>query len=165
MPENVELTNIDNTGVVAENKGGLFGSKPVYLGILLATLSSFFFSLCSAIVKGMQDLSPIELAFFRFVGLLPAIPIVVYKEQELFPKGKRILLVLRCFVGTTGLVLSFYAFRHMHLADASVIIFSTPVFVAIFARCFLKEPCGLFNVSHTIIFSHATLLTSYSFKI
>lgn len=34
----------------------------------------------------------------------------------------------------------------MPLADASVIIFSTPVFVAIFARLFLKEPCGTFNI-------------------
>lgn len=146
MPENVELNNL--TVRVADGKSGLFSSKPVYLGILLATLSSLFFSLCSVIVKGMKDMNPIELAIFRFVGLLPAIPIAVYQEQPLFPKGKRILLILRCFVGTTGLVLSFYAFRHMHLADASVIIFSTPVFVAIFAKCFLKEPCGLFNVSN-----------------
>lgn len=64
----------------------------------------------------------------------------------MFPAGKRLILLLRCFVGTTGLMLSFYAFRHMPLADASVIIFSTPVFVAIFANLFLKEPCSLFNV-------------------
>lgn len=48
-------------------------------------------------------------------------------------------------------MLSFYAFRHMPLADASVIIFSAPVFVAIFARLFLKEPCGLFNVATVIL--------------
>lgn len=49
-------------------------------------------------------------------------------------------------MGTTGLMLSFYAFRNMPLADASVIIFSTPVFVAIFARVFLKEQCSFFNI-------------------
>lgn len=86
-------------------------------------------------------------SIYRFVGvLLPAIPIALYKNEPLFPEGKRFILLLRCFVGTTGLMLSFYAFRHMPLADASVIIFSTPVFVTIFARIFLKEPCGLFNV-------------------
>lgn len=71
---------------------------------------------------------------------------MIYKQEKVFPKGKRLILLLRCFVGTTGLMLSFYAFRHMPLADASVIIFSTPVFVAIFANLFLKEPCGIFNV-------------------
>ncbi|ALC45805.1 CG5281 [Drosophila busckii] len=119
-----------------------------YLGIILATLSSLFFSLCSVIVKDLVDVNPMELATFRFVGvLLPAIPIVIYTKQPVFPEGKRIILLLRCFMGTTGLMLSFYAFRHMPLADASVIIFSTPVFVAIFARVFLKEPCSLFNVA------------------
>lgn len=71
---------------------------------------------------------------------------MIYEREEMFPAGKRAILLLRGFVGTTGLMLSFYAFRHMPLADASVIIFSTPVFVAIFARLFLKEACGLFNV-------------------
>lgn len=49
-------------------------------------------------------------------------------------------------------MLSFYAFRHMSLSDASVIIFSTPVFVVIFAHIFLKEPCGVFNLV-TIFFT------------
>lgn len=83
--------------------------------------------------------------------LLPVLPILIFKEEPVFPKGKRIILILRCFVGTTGLMLSFYAFRHMALADASVIIFSTPVFVAIFARLFLKEPCGIFNVVTVVL--------------
>lgn len=38
-----------------------------FLGILLATLSSFFFSLCSVIVKELVDINPIELASFRYV--------------------------------------------------------------------------------------------------
>lgn len=36
-----------------------------FLGILLATLSSLFFSLCSVIVKELVDINPIELASFR----------------------------------------------------------------------------------------------------
>lgn len=120
--------------------------KP-YLGITLATISSFFFSLSSVIVKWMVNVHPMELAACRFVGvLLPAIPIAVYRKENIFPKGKRMILLLRSFVGTTGLMLSFYAFRHMPLADASVIVFSVPVFVAIFAAIFLKEPCNAFNI-------------------
>lgn len=38
-----------------------------FLGILLATLSSLFFSLCSVIVKELVDINPIELASFRYV--------------------------------------------------------------------------------------------------
>ncbi|XP_023178449.1 solute carrier family 35 member G1 [Drosophila hydei] len=152
MPENLELHQfVDGTRSGDLSNQWLEQLKTrancPYLGIILATLSSLFFSLCSVIVKGLVDVNPMELASFRFVGvLLPTIPILIYTEQPVFPEGKRVILLLRCFMGTTGLMLSFYAFRHMPLADASVIIFSTPVFVAIFARAFLKEPCTLFNV-------------------
>jgi drug/metabolite transporter (DMT)-like permease len=91
------------------------------------------------IVKVLVDVHPMELATCRFVGvLLPVLPILIYRQEDPFPKGSRLALVARCFVGTTGLMLSFYAFRHMPLADASVVVFSVPVFVAVFARIFLK---------------------------
>lgn len=126
--------------------------KYPYLGIILATLSALFFSLCSAIVKWMSDVNPMALAAYRFVGvLLPTIPILIYNQKPCFPKQKRIMLILRSFTGTTALMLSFYAFRHMPLSDASVIVFSVPVFTTIFARLFLKEPCGWFSVVSVIV--------------
>ncbi|KFB43565.1 AGAP001214-PA-like protein [Anopheles sinensis] len=150
MPEHLELQQLVDgviQGTTRHHSLSWLRCSCPYIGIILATVSSFFFSLCSVIVKGLVDINPIELATFRFIGvLLPSIPIAIYREENFFPEGKRIILVLRCFVGTTGLMLSFYAFRHMPLADASVIIFSTPVFVAIFARLFLREACGMFNI-------------------
>lgn len=110
-----------------------------HLGIIMAIASSFFFSLSSLIVKLVPDVHPVALATYRFAGiLLPSIPIVIRRSEDPFPKGKRWLLLLRAFLGTTSLMSQFYALRHMPLADASVIIFSVPVFVAIFARIFLK---------------------------
>ncbi|XP_043270273.1 solute carrier family 35 member G1 [Venturia canescens] len=154
MSEHLEMQHLVDCEVEYENSSSYRLTRKTskcrscpYLGLVLATLSSLFFSLCSVIVKGLVEVNPMELAAFRFVGvLLPAIPIVIWKGEDPFPKGRRIMLILRSFVGTTGLMLSFYAFRHMPLADASVVVFSVPVFVAIFARIFLKEPCGLFNV-------------------
>lgn len=153
MSEHVELqhlveVDVENNTTNHKKKFSilLYKSCP-YMGLVLATLSSLFFSLCSVIVKSLREVNPAEMAIFRFLGvLLPAIPIVIYKSEHPFPKGRRLILILRSFIGTTGLMLSFYAFRHMPLADASVIVFSVPVFVAIFARIFLKESCGLFNI-------------------
>ncbi|KAJ8982046.1 hypothetical protein NQ317_001741 [Molorchus minor] len=154
MGENMELQQL----VEDEQEDELKIQEPKafcgcpYLGLILATLSSLFFSLCSVIVKWMTDIDPMALAAYRYLGvLLPAIPIVIYRQEKVFPKGKRIMLLLRSFTGTAALMLSFYAFRHMPLADASVIVFSVPVFTGIFARMFLKEPCGLFNVFSVIL--------------
>ncbi|XP_072934596.1 solute carrier family 35 member G1 [Epargyreus clarus] len=159
MPEHLELQHlVDLSGSgdetvpnLMENKRPLIKRCP-YLGLILATLSSLFFSLCSVIVKSLVNIDPMQLAMFRFIGvLLPTIPVVIYTEQPVFPKGKRFLLALRSLVGTVGLMLSFYAFRNMPLADASVIVFSVPVFVALFARVFLNEPCGIWNTISIIL--------------
>ena len=133
-------TQEDHTPPSANNSNGKrrFTNIP-HLGIIMAIASSFFFSLSSLIVKLVPDVHPVALATYRFAGiLLPSIPIVIRRSEDPFPKGKRWLLLLRAFLGTTSLMSQFYALRHMPLADASVIIFSVPVFVAIFARIFLK---------------------------
>jgi drug/metabolite transporter (DMT)-like permease len=132
----------------SSNSGGMkrLGSIP-HLGIIMAIASSFFFSLSSLIVKLVPDVHPVALATYRFAGiLLPSIPIVIRRSEDPFPKGKRGLLLLRAFLGTTSLMSQFYALRHMPLADASVIIFSVPVFVAIFARIFLKVSIAILKL-------------------
>lgn len=98
----------------------------VFRGILYSSLSSLFFSLCSAIVKYLDDIHPGELAVFRFVGILGlTIPLVVYHgHNPLGPPHLRHYLVLRGIAGATSLFLRFVAFRYLPIADASVIIFS-----------------------------------------
>uniref|UniRef100_T1J654 1-acyl-sn-glycerol-3-phosphate acyltransferase n=1 Tax=Strigamia maritima TaxID=126957 RepID=T1J654_STRMM len=119
-----------------------------YLGLIMAVLSSLCFSLCSLIVKVMGDVDPLELSAVRFIGiLLPTISVVIYtQENPLGPREKRGFLILRAICGAMSLMTQFYAIRHMPLADASVVIFSAPVFVAIFARIFLNEQCTMFNI-------------------
>ncbi|XP_042240734.1 uncharacterized protein LOC121878531 isoform X2 [Homarus americanus] len=63
-------------GGVAE-KGAKRYALP-HLGLFMAVLSSLFFSLCSLLVKILSDVSPMELAVSRFVGiLLPTLPLLV----------------------------------------------------------------------------------------
>lgn len=67
-----------------------------YLGIVMAIMSSFFFSLSSLIVKLVPDVHPVALATYRFAGiLLPSVPIVIRRAEDPFPRGKRLLLLLR----------------------------------------------------------------------
>uniref|UniRef100_A0A9L0TFB6 Solute carrier family 35 member G1 n=1 Tax=Equus caballus TaxID=9796 RepID=A0A9L0TFB6_HORSE len=55
------------------------------------------------------------------------------------PKGQRIFLVLRGFLGSASMMFAYYAFQTTSLADATVISFTCPVFTSIFACIFLKE--------------------------
>lgn len=72
MPENLELHSTNQFVEIRDSvnpKQWILTLKAKcacpYLGIILATMSSFFFSLCSAIVKQSEDVNPIELASFR----------------------------------------------------------------------------------------------------
>lgn len=49
------------------------------------------------------------------------------------PKYHRILL-FRCFIGTVGIALQFYAMSKMVLTDAVVIIFTSPVLTFLLVR-------------------------------
>lgn len=124
-----------------------FENVSLYKGLFYSSMSSVFFSLSSVIVKYVKDISPGELAVLRFVGILIfTLPLVIYSREEPFgPRQSRHLLIFRGLVGATSLFLRFVAFRYLPIADASVIIFSIPVFVSVLARIFLKEPCGFFH--------------------
>lgn len=120
--------------------------QPSQTGLLMAVGSCFMFSLSSLLVKILRNIPSTELALFRFTCVfLPAFPLAIAKGDSFFPKDYRLILILRGIFGTAALLLQFYAFQHLPLGDASVIVFSAPVFVAIFARIFLKEKCSMFQ--------------------
>ncbi|XP_015787948.1 solute carrier family 35 member G1 [Tetranychus urticae] len=133
-----------------DEKGSTLPTSPklnIYKGIVFSALSSIFFSMSSAIVKYLKNIHPGELALFRFIGIfILSVPLVFYHEENfLGPSDLRLFLVFRGIAGSTSLFLRFCAFRDLPFVDASVIIFTVPVVVTIFACVCLNEPCGLFQ--------------------
>ncbi|KAL0180075.1 hypothetical protein M9458_025517 [Cirrhinus mrigala] len=62
----------------------------------------------------------------------------------------RVYLFLRGFLGSNAMILLYYAVLQMPLADATVIMFSNPVFTALLAWIFLKERCTIWDVVFTV---------------
>lgn len=117
--------------------------KWVGLGLCYALFSCLFFSSVSLLVKKIEGIHSLEISGIRCLfQWLFTFPIIIYKEVDIRgPKGLRVLLFLRGFLGATAMMLLFYAIQQMPLADATVIMFSNTVFVSIFAWIFLKEKC------------------------
>ncbi|XP_062958413.1 solute carrier family 35 member G1 isoform X2 [Cynocephalus volans] len=111
------------------------------LGLFYTLLSAFLFSLGSLFVKKVQDVHAVEISAFRCVfQMLVVIPCLIYRKTGFIgPKGQRIFLILRGVIGSTAMILIYYAYQTTSLADATVITFSCPVFTSIFAWIFLKE--------------------------
>ncbi|GBN53196.1 Solute carrier family 35 member G1 [Araneus ventricosus] len=119
----------------------------LFRGLILAMLSGVFASIVSVIVKQMVNLHPGQLALYRFIAtFVMSMPETAKTGQNPFgPRELRFFLVLRGVFGGIGYFLNFIAYRYLSLGEASVIIFSSPVVVTIFARVFFKEPCNIFQ--------------------
>ena len=103
-------------------------------------LASFFFSLMTLCVKNIDKRIPIyELVFFRSLLSL-MITLIIIKLKNINPWGNnRPLLILRGVLGTLALVCIFYAIRNMPLSISTVIQYTYPIFISIFAGIFIKE--------------------------
>jgi len=80
-----------------------------------------------------------ELVFFRsLISLL--ITSLILKKKDINPWGNnRKLLFLRGILGTVALVCIFYAIRNMPLSISTVIQYTYPIFISIFAGIFINE--------------------------
>nr|XP_013806580.1 PREDICTED: solute carrier family 35 member G1 [Apteryx mantelli mantelli] len=122
------------------------------LGLFYTVLAAFLFSVTSLFLKKIEDVHAVEVSAFRCVFqmafVLPGL--IYYKTGFLGPKGKRIYLFFRGFFGSSAMVLLYYAFQVMPLADATVLTFSSPVFTSLLAWIFLKEKYSIWDLLFTL---------------
>ncbi|XP_041714443.1 solute carrier family 35 member G1-like isoform X2 [Coregonus clupeaformis] len=104
------------------------------------------------LVKTIDGVHAVEISAIRcFFQMLFVMPMLIYyKTGFLGPRDKRIYLVMRGFLGSNAMILLFYAVQQMPLADATVIMFSNPVFTALLAWIFLKEKCTIWDCIFTV---------------
>uniref|UniRef100_A0A7M4FJD2 Solute carrier family 35 member G1 n=1 Tax=Crocodylus porosus TaxID=8502 RepID=A0A7M4FJD2_CROPO len=122
------------------------------LGLFYTLLSAFLFSVASLFLKKIEDVHSVEVSAFRCIFQMSfVLPGLIYYETGfLGPKGKRVFLFLRGFLGSSAMILLYYAFQVMPLADATVITFSSPVFTSLLAWIFLKEKYSLWDLLFTL---------------
>ena len=107
---------------------------------LYLVCASLFFSIMTVCVKKIDSIIPIyELVFFRsFISLL--ITSFIIRRKDINPWGNnKPLLILRGILGTIALVCIFYAIRNMPLNLSTVIQYTYPIFISIFAGIFINE--------------------------
>lgn len=114
---------------------------PIARGIFFLVISELIFVVAWCAIKVVGVRIPLfEVTFFRSaVPLLFLFPLTRWKHGSL--RGKKTgILLLRGLFGCIAMFLSFYAMIHMQIGNASTLINTTPIFVAIFAPWLLGEP-------------------------
>ena len=107
-------------------------------------LASLFFSLMTVCVKKIDNVIPIyELVFFRSIFSLVVTSLII-KKKKINPWGKnKVLLIIRGLLGTVALICIFYSIRNMPLSLSTVIQYTYPIFISIFAAFLIKEKINL----------------------
>ena len=111
--------------------------------------SSLFFSLMTFCVKKIDNRIPIyELVFFRsLISLMITFFIINIKNINPWGNNKP-LLILRGLLGTSALVCIFYSIKNMPLSISTVIQYTYPIFISIFAGIFINE-----KITRNIVFA------------
>ena len=111
--------------------------------------ASFFFSLMTVCVKNINQRIPIyELVFFRSLLSL-MITLSIIKMKNINPWGNnKLLLILRGLLGTSALICIFYAIRNMPLSISTIIQYTYPIFISLFACIFINE-----KITKNIVFA------------
>ncbi|MFK8069007.1 MAG: DMT family transporter [Gammaproteobacteria bacterium] len=117
-------------------------------GALCSVLSAFLFALMGAGVKySTQFVSSEAVVFLRNAfGLLFLLP-WVHKAGLDTLKTKRFgAHLVRTLTGLIAMYCFFYAIAHLKLGEAVLLNFSSPLFIALFALIWLKEPAPRFVI-------------------
>ena len=136
----------DNTATTKRTKPAK--KRVTFVGIILSMTSALFFSSSALLIKLAESIPSLQVSFMRLTIQLSfaLLAMIFFKDEFIFPWKKTKFLVLRGVTGVTAMTLSIYTIKHMPLADARVIFYTSPVHTAILGRIFLKESISKFDV-------------------
>lgn len=117
----------------------------VFAGFTLITMNS--------LVKSIGPRIPaVEMLFFRGVfGAVFLVPLLLWFGWRSVATKHPGMHLLRTAFGTASMFGVFYAVTHLPLADATAILFSSPLFATVFAAIILGETVGWRRVAATAV--------------
>ena len=110
-------------------------------GILWMCLAMFFSAAAGACVRQLSgDVPTLELVFFRnVIGLLMCSPWLARQGVGVMRTGRLPLYCLRVFFAYTAMVMLFFAWGKMPIADVFALQFTIPLFTIVLAVLILKQ--------------------------
>ena len=118
---------------------------------LLSTLSSAFNGITVALL--CDHIGSNETAFIQMIYiLLLTMPFATFFKAS-FRLSRRAYLILfyRCFIGSICTLLSYFAFKQMSVGTAKALVYTSPVFTALFSCIILREACHFIDVIFSLL--------------
>lgn len=124
-------------------------------GILCILLCAFAYALENVLFRAVEnDMHSTEVLFStHLVKVLFLLPVITYKGHSLRPASKvtYIFLIGRGVISMIAMNAMYFALPYINVGDATAIALSSPVFIGIFAKIFLKEAFGIIDALLTLV--------------
>ena len=115
-------------------------------GIILVLIAMATFSVHDAIIKFIfEEAALYEIYFGRtfIAAILSATFLLLTKQKIIFKTSYPILSIIRVILHFLAFSFYFISLTYMSLAVTTALYFSTPLFMSILAKLFLKEDIGI----------------------
>ncbi len=117
-------------------------------GISFYATGIFMIVVMNSFAKLASDVHhPVEIVFYRNLAIILFLLGIIAAQgrwQELKTKRPRAHL-WRSLVGTFSVILVFYAYQYLPVADATALLYAAPLIITALSMPVLKEPVGLFR--------------------
>jgi len=127
----------------------------VVLGMASALGAYFMFSLMVLFAKLLSvNHSVIEIAFYRnLIGTLPFLFVIfaLGRRDIVQLHTKPVLVISRAIIGTASLIITFFAYSLMPLAQTTALLFASSLFIPVLAVFILREAVGPYRWSAVIV--------------
>lgn len=122
-------------------------------GALWMLASAVSFTLMTSLIKFLgDDYSPALQTFYRqAAGLLVLAPLILRDPAGAFRTTRPGILLFRSLAGTLGMVLAFWAYQQMPLADANALSFTRTLWIVPLAIFVLGEKTGPWRLGATLV--------------
>lgn len=122
-------------------------------GALWMLASAVTFSVMTTLIKYLGNDYPAALQTFyrQAAGLAILAPVILRHRSAAFATSRPRILVFRSLAGTLGMILSFYAFQKMPLADANALSFTRTLWLVPLAAFVVREEVGPLRIGAAIM--------------
>lgn len=122
-------------------------------GALWMVASAVGFTAMTTLIKYLGDDYPASLQTFyrQLAGFVILLPFILKRRGAAFATTRPGILIFRSAAGTLGMILSFYAFQKMPLADANALSFTRTLWLVPLAALVLHETVGPLRIGAAIV--------------
>ena len=122
-------------------------------GALWMVASAVGFTAMTTLIKYLGDDYPASLQTFyrQLAGFVILLPFIIKRRGAAFATTRPGILIFRSAAGTLGMILSFYAFQKMPLADANALSFTRTLWLVPLAALVLHETVGPLRIGAAIV--------------